>query len=735
MKFTKREVSAAFREFSAVASSLAGKRVPVKHSEEPGQLGYTTQEGIIYLGVNEEQYNELSKKEGFIFLRGVFTHETLHILITDFTQYMPAIMKHRDVNRFEGELFANLLNIAEDGAIEYFSPGYMSAEYVRSLEFVRATLYRQAEELETDDDPLGQFLSALLHFRFFGFLKGHFTDNTARETFNRCVPELSAAFEEPQQAKRIEHVENILELSRPLWEERAKQSEEMEKAMKSLMDDLMNAFGVSGNNGSGKGNDFSDPEAGAESSLSKRRKITVLKVSAEEYKKALESASDADPPSPDADITILIPDEPVEEKKNENKDGIPVPAPVELSSTEDKNSESSDEGDSSENEESSSNGKENADTDKASEDANDTSSIQTKDSPASSRDSEGHPHVQETPDTPDVTRDPDDYTGSTDMREEMDKELLLTEDELLAIDELSERYTSEDEEEKRARSETDETDFDLPVGGGFQNVCKHARCQNIWVKCSKTPAVQKSYDAIVSSMSGSINGLASQLKRILHNRQEENVYKTSGKISMKRLNCGRATSRVFNKKRYPETSDIAVAIAVDISGSMYGENIVSARKTAIALAEVFGKLNIPIYIFGFTADEAGYDVNHYHYLNWSNQKSDRLRLLSISARSNNFDGYSIRYAAELLKRKDADKKLLFVISDGAPAAYAYNHVNGCQDVQLAVSEANRVATTIGILLGGADPTKHRQMYGYNFVHCRTVNELFPQLAKLLKKYI
>ena len=142
-----------------------------------------------------------------------------------------------------------------------------------------------------------------------------------------------------------------------------------------------------------------------------------------------------------------------------------------------------------------------------------------------------------------------------------------------------------------------------------------------------------------------------------------------------------------------------------------------------------------MYIFGFTADENGFDANHYHYLNWSNKPSDRYSLLQIDAMCDNFDGYSIRYAAQLLRRKNAEKKLLLVISDGMPACNAYGYGLGIEDAKLAITEANREATTIGILLGNNSPQHHREMYGYNFIHCENPNNLFTKLSGILKRYI
>lgn len=856
MQFTKQQVKAFFYEFSRIASCLANKTVPVRETTDG--LGYTTAQTQIYLSVTDEVFDSMTPQQGFIFLRGIFAHELLHVLITDFTKYVPAIQAKP--NGAEQEIFSNILNILEDGAIEYFAPEHLSDEYVRSLEFVRAKLYQSSGKIKSSDSPLQQFMTAALQFRFFGFLRGRIQNRKARRIFAACVPLMGRCFEEPTQAGRIRYAERIFELSRPLWERQAKASEEAAKQMQEMLDQLMKNYFSPKNNGSGHGDDTSNPESGKDSAVSKRRRITFRRISAEEYERMLEESSGGGSGAlPDGDIEVLVPDGPVKNKPKGSA-GAPMPTPGDSSMSKDADAGSSGSGsDSSDkkdetnangssgkplsqkdadetSEEKSSTGASGDDqdggsdkpgddgqqnnarkqndasqdgsedgtqsagadgdgnepsvesatgdgnegkaADDASSDAGDTSAdnaegndngkaSDAKDADNAQgedgkdgdeegvtpdREDEGAPYESDANqnydgvndidreagdhwNTPKVTMTPEEYEGSQSaMEDEIKKELVLTEEELMAIHEVNERYEAAQKAEEKSTSE-DELDLDLPVGNGFKEVCKNAKCQNVVVKCPDSPRATELYRSIVGSMSGGISSLTSQLGRILRNRQEEKMYKQNGRISIKRLNCGRVTSRVFTKRKLPEATDLAVAVAIDISGSMSGSKIAVAQSAAIALAEVFGNLNIPLYVFGFTADSAGFDANHFHYINWSNRKSERLRLLGVQAHSNNFDGYSIRYAAELLKRKDADKKLLLVISDGNPAANAYRYISGLQDVQLAVNEANRVATTIGILLGNLNPKYHRQMYGYNFIHCANVQELFPQLAKTIKRYL
>jgi nitric oxide reductase activation protein len=198
---------------------------------------------------------------------------------------------------------------------------------------------------------------------------------------------------------------------------------------------------------------------------------------------------------------------------------------------------------------------------------------------------------------------------------------------------------------------------------------------------------------------------------------------------------------VFYKRIKPdEKNDFAVAIAIDESGSMgaYCSNgkrrSELARETVIAFAEIFNKLNIPVYIMGFSADEKGYDTTHYHYVTWKNTKMDRYALLNVTNRSDNRDGPSIRYLTKILDDKEAKHKLLIVISDGAPAAYHYE--NGDADTAKAVRDAARKFPVFGVSIGNANEELLASFYKQHFIVVKQgEDDLFASLAKKIKKLL
>lgn len=264
---------------------------------------------------------------------------------------------------------------------------------------------------------------------------------------------------------------------------------------------------------------------------------------------------------------------------------------------------------------------------------------------------------------------------------------------------------------------------------------KGITCNNIVVK-GDTAKLEPEYQRILEPMQGGINQLVNQLKRVFRNDTENKEYRSSGKINIKRLSAGRKTARVFDRKIGPKNkSYVAVELVVDISGSMGGKRIKLAREAVIGLAEVFDKLKIPTKVLAFTADMGGYKAVHYHYLNWHNSRSERRKLLNLTAMNNNFDGYSIRYAGKELSRRPEEHKIMIVISDGAPACRYYNSfTQGISDTSNAIRETSKYTTVIGVAIGGDVETLY-QMYGQNFIHIKNIDELFNQLGQKIRKEI
>lgn len=256
------------------------------------------------------------------------------------------------------------------------------------------------------------------------------------------------------------------------------------------------------------------------------------------------------------------------------------------------------------------------------------------------------------------------------------------------------------------------------------------QCKNAFVSVSNYSSAEFNYNRIVKKNLKNIENCYKRLKSIFAEEAEETEYRSSGKLSIEKVSSTTVTPKVFTKSVDPkDRSNMAVMLAIDESGSMSGTRIERAKEAAISIAEIFGKLGIPAYIMGFTADVYGADAYHRHYTTWENKKVDRSKLTTIMANANNFDGYSIRYASKLLSMRPEAHKVLLVISDGQPACRAYGGISGYSDTKDAIREARTSGQNVLGIAIGADVNVLQKMYGRDFIFITTGEDLFVGIMK------
>ena len=253
------------------------------------------------------------------------------------------------------------------------------------------------------------------------------------------------------------------------------------------------------------------------------------------------------------------------------------------------------------------------------------------------------------------------------------------------------------------------------------------------------------YENILYQVSTESRMLAHSLSRIFTSDREKEVYAKVGRYQPKREFGSRETSRVCTRRIAPsEKNDLAIMVLVDESGSMgcydkYGRRQFEVAKScAVMLAETAATLHTPIAVIGFDADREGYDVIHTKYLLWDNTSDKRKRLVNITHKLDNADGYSIRYASKLLAKRPEKHKLLIVISDGEPSAFIYKNAEaGIIDTKNAIQTAKKMGQIVcGILISDYDSEAHRKMYGRNLVYTedgRVAHVLAQKLKQIIKE--
>ncbi|NQZ54737.1 MAG: hypothetical protein HRT93_10875 [Piscirickettsiaceae bacterium] len=172
----------------------------------------------------------------------------------------------------------------------------------------------------------------------------------------------------------------------------------------------------------------------------------------------------------------------------------------------------------------------------------------------------------------------------------------------------------------------------------------------------------------------------------------------SGRVnpsSLYKLKTG--DDRVFRRRDIQgETKDVAVSLVVDCSGSMGGARIATAMASVYAMAQVLEKIGVTYEVIGFTTgDELPYSVKdelrrdeEKMGRNFSRTETIYMPIfkgfgerLKVEQRkrfayaphksflANNIDGECIEIAALRLLGRPEHGKVMFVLSDGQPAAY------------------------------------------------------------------
>lgn len=254
----------------------------------------------------------------------------------------------------------------------------------------------------------------------------------------------------------------------------------------------------------------------------------------------------------------------------------------------------------------------------------------------------------------------------------------------------------------------------------------------------KTPEVRELHMQVMPI----VESLSRQILELLDNEQTETYQK--GKYEGQRFNASKVAYgdlRNFDKKNPPhEQPSLAVAVRIDESGSMIRDDrIEAAKKAAIAIAEFSKKVDIPLLIYGDTADRSSREkTSLFSYkefedgFQWLNEK-----LVTMKSRQNNRDGAALRLAAEKLNRQSATTKLLLNISDGQPKALPdYTGKKAKEDIQSVLKEYERQGILFVSAAIGQDKEEIKSIYGESrFVDITDLNEFPKQMIQLIVRYL
>jgi len=199
--------------------------------------------------------------------------------------------------------------------------------------------------------------------------------------------------------------------------------------------------------------------------------------------------------------------------------------------------------------------------------------------------------------------------------------------------------------------------------------------------------------------------------------------------------------RYFSKKLPPnEAPSLVVGLRVDESASMsaFGR-LEAAKRAVVAVYEFCHMCNIPILVYGDTADVSKLEqMSIFSYSDFEKDNySNRYRLMKIRGRSNNRDGMALRIIAERLLTTTQQTKLLISISDGQPKAMDnYSGDYAINDMKKTISEFERKGITFLAAAIGQDKDVISQIYGGDrYLDITNLDELPSKLVKIISRYL
>ena len=260
-------------------------------------------------------------------------------------------------------------------------------------------------------------------------------------------------------------------------------------------------------------------------------------------------------------------------------------------------------------------------------------------------------------------------------------------DEQLSDDELDEQSS-----EQIVQKNIDNTNLDYKIfTTQFDEITKAENLEN----ANEAIKLRKTLDQQLINFQDIITKLANKLQRQLLAKQnrawefdlEEGLLDSS---KLPRIIMDPYNSLSFKKEKDLDFKDTIVTLLIDNSGSMRGRPITIAAICADILSRTLERCFVKVEILGFTTKnwKGGEsrelwnknskpktpgrlnDLRHIIYkgadIHWRQAKNNLGLMLKEGLLKENIDGEAISWAYNRIKKRNEERKILMVISDGAP---------------------------------------------------------------------
>ncbi len=173
------------------------------------------------------------------------------------------------------------------------------------------------------------------------------------------------------------------------------------------------------------------------------------------------------------------------------------------------------------------------------------------------------------------------------------------------------------------------------------------------------------------------------------------------RISEKAKGVSAVQSKAWERRELPTQKDYTISLLIDLSGSMRGDRVQEALKSAIVFSEVLSKLNIRFEVYGF-------NIELYKYKGFNDQFGRASREImpgmieeswSPGRAGYNDDGWALTETSERLAQQPGTEKIVVILSDGQPAeSHRHNgpEYNLHRVVDTIINNTNQKLASIGI---------------------------------------
>jgi len=202
---------------------------------------------------------------------------------------------------------------------------------------------------------------------------------------------------------------------------------------------------------------------------------------------------------------------------------------------------------------------------------------------------------------------------------------------------------------------------------------------------------------------------------------------------MPAIDGGEWNKKIFYDQRKHTMKDTAIFVLVDWSGSMMGTKMRHAADAAQRLVWCFDRvLNVPVALAAFTDRSSFCDIGYIKKYNTRGITPEEIatrfsQFFGYTSGNNDADAVNWAYH-EILKRKES-RKILIVLSDGAPAGSWKGHADDALKLATSTIDKDKRVELYGV--GIMDENVNRYYKNHQVVW--DTHDISPCLFNLIKE--